>query len=247
MPIYGEEKTLQMMRSILPSKARKGTREDKRHAKKASRAKIRQALNNYDAERIDYRSYPDVEISNIVWERRAADKLSHFERWAVEITKHLPKEERLPYLKRMLPDNLIGRHAYSHLERIDELGYYWDRYSATRVPVTPFRELLPDLLRGCVVDGSQVMLNRKIKEAHQGSHLVRRGMNFDYKKGEGDDAKYHVLGRASYDVEKCDHCEKPRLFLGLGDIDSFIADIFARHRHSEWRTATSRFFSLPDR
>lgn len=243
--IYGDEKTHQMMRSILPSTKRSRIRTEKRVVKQANRAKVRQALHRGE-EHIDYCTYPDIAISEIVWDRRNYDKLNHFERWAVQITKDMPKEERLPYLKRMLPDNLIGRHAYSHLERLDELGYYWERwnrYSATPVKKVDFKKELAEFLRKTVENGDQAKLNKAIKAAHHYSHLVTRGRTFDYKKGEGDDARYRVLGRAVQEYEECERCEKPRLFLGLGDIDSFIADVYAKHRHPEWREAVSKFYT----
>jgi len=70
-------------------------------------------VNNWDAwddwdEKTDLRAYPDGEIRQLVYCRRAADKLNHFERWAIEVTKHLPLEDRLGHMRAVLPRGLIG-------------------------------------------------------------------------------------------------------------------------------------------
>ena len=56
--------------------------------------------------------------------RRNADKLGPLFRWAKATTCDLPVEDRLAAVERLFDDNLIGRHALSHLE--------WDEHF--RVP-----------------------------------------------------------------------------------------------------------------
>lgn len=57
-----------------------------------------------------------------VWERRAADKVGPLIRWAERVIAQSPElrrltpAERLDHFRRVLPDDLIGRHAVSHLE-----------------------------------------------------------------------------------------------------------------------------------
>ena len=124
-------KSRDMARSILPSRARSTTahlalaRRANRHAISQKLSYIRRGdtagQEDWD-ERSDLRAYPDTEIAMIVRWRRGADKLSHFERWAVQVTKALPVEDRLGHMRAMLPGGLIGEHAMSHLRRLPELN-----------------------------------------------------------------------------------------------------------------------------
>jgi hypothetical protein len=124
-------KSRDMARSILPSRAR-STTAHLALTRRANRRAVGQKLSyiragdrgdqeNWD-ERSDLRAYPDIEIGMIVRWRRGADKLNHFERWAVQVTKPLPVEDRLGYMRAMLPGGLIGDHALSHLRRLPELN-----------------------------------------------------------------------------------------------------------------------------
>jgi hypothetical protein len=123
-------KSRDMARSILPSRARSTTahlaltRRANRHAITQRLSYIRSGgradQEDWD-ESSDLRAYPDAEIAMIVRWRRGADKLNHFERWAVQVTKPLPVEDRLGHLQAMLPTGLIGDHAMSHRRRLPEL------------------------------------------------------------------------------------------------------------------------------
>lgn len=135
-------KSRDMARSILPSRARSTTARLAR-TRRANRHAIGQRLSyirrghradqeDWD-ERSDLRAYPDVEIGIIVRWRRGADKLNHFERWAVEVTKPLPVEDRLGHMRAMLPGGLIGEHAMSHLRRLPELNPDHENAYALRV------------------------------------------------------------------------------------------------------------------
>src|SRR5688572_9565054 len=116
-----KDKTFDMMRSILPSTARKGTRDDKRILHKKNRAEIREILETCDdwddAAMLDHcwtpRFMPGWDT--IVYDRRASDKLHHFERWAEKITSQLPADERMDYMRSIVPPTVIGEHALSHL------------------------------------------------------------------------------------------------------------------------------------
>jgi hypothetical protein len=134
-------KSRHMARSILPSRARSTTahlvltRRANRHAITQSLSYIRRGdradQEDWD-ERSDLRSYPDKEIAMIVRWRRGADKLNHFERWAVQVTKPLPVEDRLGHMRAMLPAGLVGDHAMSHLRRLPELNPCHMSYYALR-------------------------------------------------------------------------------------------------------------------
>jgi hypothetical protein len=77
-----------------------------------------------DAER-----FPTRRIREVVIERRYADKVAPFIRWSVNTTRHIRIEDRIPTLAAVLPPNLIGAHAISHLAGISELQpdlpYLW--------------------------------------------------------------------------------------------------------------------------
>jgi len=129
-----------MARSILPSRYRSPGKHlalAKRANRNQIRAELRHLVKHPDLmedawdERMDLRAYPDVEIAWIVRWRRGGDKLAHFQRWAIATTKDMPIENRLSYLRTVLPDGLIGDHAMSHLRDLPELNPHprWRRYS----------------------------------------------------------------------------------------------------------------------
>ena len=118
---YGNEKVRQMARSILPS-SRKGAARARwalRAAKKRNRAEVRVELRkvlrdeDHEADNdVDLLAYPDAEIRRIVRDRRSADKLAHFEKWAVEVTADIVEPDgRLAKMRGVLPKGLIGDHA----------------------------------------------------------------------------------------------------------------------------------------
>ena len=124
------DKHRDMARSILPSKHRRQAAKAKGVVKRRARYEIRQqlrVLQVHDLSTIDdwdasfnCRAWPDAKISSLVARRRQADKLNHFERWAIAITATLPIEERLGHMAAILPKGLIGDHAISHLVRLPE-------------------------------------------------------------------------------------------------------------------------------
>lgn len=108
---YGDEKPREMMRSILPSTRRYSTWEKKR-LKRAQRSRTKQALRDYCKEALyddDEGCWSDDSLlrskighadqlmrrdqSCMVSERRAADKINHFVRWAEAKTSHIPEED----------------------------------------------------------------------------------------------------------------------------------------------------------
>lgn len=120
-------------RSILPSRHRASARHDLAEAKRRHRRLIRADLRAltaevaHDADRaldatIDLRRTADAEVNAIRRARRAADKLNHFERWAVRATREIPVEDRRSHLRAILPDGLIGEHAMSHLDHLPDIS-----------------------------------------------------------------------------------------------------------------------------
>lgn len=118
-------------RSILPSTSRSVASDlaaAKRHNRRAVRADLRALRRDeYDDGVVDVRRTADHEINRLRRYRRGADKLNHFERWAVRVTRDMPIEERLGWLRSVLPGGLIGDHALSHLRRIPELDPHAER------------------------------------------------------------------------------------------------------------------------
>lgn len=143
---YGENKRRTMMRSILPSTARKGAREDKNAINRRRRARVRSDLHDvwdlesaeeWDADWIH--KDLDYKTTYVVWDRRGADKVSHFIRWAEAKTAHIEDDhEKIPYMRQFLPNNMIGRHAESHLPYDwdpNAHARWWYRYGV--IPRTP--------------------------------------------------------------------------------------------------------------
>lgn len=138
--VYGRAKRLEMARSVLPSTSRQHAREALAAVRRTSRRAIARdlrrytgaaedATDRYDHDGLDLARYPNDEIKEIVCDRRSADKLGSFQRWAVETTRHLPVEERLEAVRDVLPRDLIGRHALSHVRAMKEFRWmdhdYW--------------------------------------------------------------------------------------------------------------------------
>jgi hypothetical protein len=130
--IYGKEKTRQMVRSILPSKARKAAKHRKDCLHRENRRKSALQLTTLRGpatyvidefedigDDLTYWIEPkdsDGGWDTIVSDRREADKLNHFELWAYKKTKHLSVDERFKKMESLVPNNLIGQHALSHLD-----------------------------------------------------------------------------------------------------------------------------------
>jgi hypothetical protein len=135
--LYGEEKVRSMARSILPATNRRSARQTAERIKRRNRRNTRQTLHmwkrcvdplEFEGHIVDY-GEPDKHngwsdegtIKQAMWARRDADKLNSMIRWAKAYTAHLEDpEDRYRLMKKVLPDNLIGRHALSHLVVLDE-------------------------------------------------------------------------------------------------------------------------------
>ncbi len=110
------EKLLDMTRSILPSKARKRARKQKAIVKRSTRRSVRQDVDHYDEDsKIDLKRDPSMRW--IVFSRQSADKLNHFMRWCEALTRGMPKQRKLEYVRALLPNTIVGDHAYLHWEQ----------------------------------------------------------------------------------------------------------------------------------
>lgn len=174
-----------MARSILPSKNRRPARAAKARITRASRHRVRGRLQSVASrgdidewdERFDLREDTTIDVRMAVRHRRGGDKLNHFERWAVATTRDIRPDDRLSNLRARLPENLIGWHAMSHLERRPELNpalqtSYWrwnweQRRRAQREAVLQERRQLEDAVRAFVERGGHKALNSAMKAVVQ--------------------------------------------------------------------------------
>lgn len=140
------EKRRDMCRSILPSTAPKSARESKQNANRRLRRNTANIIASYDwnGDPDEYDTfYNDLaalefsvseEIKEMVSERRGHDKVAPIMKWAEKITDHLDDpEDRRAHMWQIVPDNLIGRHAMSHIEYQDKF-YVADEYNNGYVP-----------------------------------------------------------------------------------------------------------------
>ena len=125
-----KDKIKDMIRSILPSTAVKGSREDRASAHRANRKKVRQTLHQYNNE--DWEDEDTMvmrlhesdlkrrrQIRYMVRDRRGADKINHFVRWCEKKTKHIPEDkpqERYSHISSLIGGvgDVIREHAVGH-------------------------------------------------------------------------------------------------------------------------------------
>lgn len=121
-----DEKITDVIRSVLPSTARRDARRTRQLIHRAARRKVKVALRAGDMDAVvDIRG----PIEDMVWDRRAGDKVGPLVRWALHQVGHDPRlreaslAERIDHFRQLLLNNTIGRHALSHiawpLERLD--------------------------------------------------------------------------------------------------------------------------------
>mgnify|MGYP007050450114 CR=1 FL=1 len=121
-----DEKKKDMQRSVLPSTSRKTAREERRQIHKRARARERDLLTEYrkdpEAAEPDFRENRRVAAtSNMVWDRRAYDKIGPLTRWAVRTVEETPAlraaplHEQVAHFEAILPGDLIGKHAVAHI------------------------------------------------------------------------------------------------------------------------------------
>lgn len=182
--LHGPAKRREIARSVLPSTHRKSARDDLATLRRRNRRTVRQDLHviarpgrasavvdDFDGDSADLRSYPDAEIRLAVRDRRDGDKLGPLLRWARATTRHLPLEDRLDAVRRVFNDNLIGRHALSHLEhdrhfRVDhehERHWWLYRDQARRSSNDELASDLRTIAASALEHGSHAALNRWMK------------------------------------------------------------------------------------
>lgn len=213
--IYGEEKVFHMVRSVLPSKSRQKARWNKKRIQKKYRRRLNQHMHlcRKDPEIFDV-VIPVKRMEWCVRDRRDADKLAHFEKWAIEITRHLPDpRSRLAFMKGRLPQGLIGNHAVGHLRvyeefEIDEFrteSRYARRWVIPKEPEKNYPTILYNIL--CSPGGHRA-LNK---------YMVKKHENVRWPTGRSN-----IAGVMIFEVKGP---TRPRLLRGIGDIDTFLVDL----------------------
>lgn len=126
-----DQKTRDMARSILPSTARRISRERKKGSARRARARnnarlarLMTHLDDLDGFEEDLNSYDldDNGCDSMVEDRRDADKVGPIIRWAKALINSRPRLAegdywaRRNYFSGLLGDTLAGRHALQHLD-----------------------------------------------------------------------------------------------------------------------------------
>jgi hypothetical protein len=171
------EKTRDMARSVLPSTRRAWAREARRAIHHRERARLRSAL------AVARRDEPDdIEVDlafvdrgarrDFVLDRRSGDKVAPVINWAVRTIaksvdlRQLDPRDQLDHFRRVLPDNLIGRHAVSHLEWVLVDRAEWQARWAQRRPSDRFDEELASAVDRVLAAGAHGELNRALKHSY---------------------------------------------------------------------------------
>jgi len=250
MPTYGEEKRRDMARSVLPSRRAKGAREDKRRVHGEVRSRIRDLIvkgdwdNESDLALDPQRHKPYQGIKVVVRDRRDGDNLAPLMRWAEAKADELgdTPEERCAALRAMLPDNIVGWHAMTHVDHLDAfetnpIRNAWRYARADRQ--ASYRENYNKVVRVAhkvFENGGHSAFNIELRRAHVRTGHDRRCPVFEYDADKDRMAIRHVV---KHNV-LCHTCTAdPRLLLGAHDIDEFARDVASEitgSPHLYWET-----------
>jgi hypothetical protein len=139
-----DQKIKDISRSVLPSTGRRSARDNRRRIHGRQRARELAAVIAYRRDADPEAVTPDVrgtyapDITEMVWSRRAADKVGPLTRWAKAtiaadpVLRSAPRAEQVAYFARLMPDNTIGRHAVQHIEQALEWEERRARYNTGR-------------------------------------------------------------------------------------------------------------------
>lgn len=138
--LYGDEKLREMARSILPSTfrgAKKSASRTRRQHRRNCKQIVRKAMLDEDfLDELDEQDKKEsIKLRYERRERQGADKLNHFERWAIRVTDGLDPNARMAKMRAILPDNLVGWHARTHLDFLPEFITNRHGYGGFRVDV----------------------------------------------------------------------------------------------------------------
>jgi hypothetical protein len=221
-----DQKTKDMIESILPSTARDWARVTRRIIHKRERALARSELRRAlcfvdpaDPSAIDHHdghvTFVDRRaIRAMVSDRRWADKASSLERWATRRIERdadlrdLDLSSQLDAFASLVPNNTIGRHALDHIKFALKPPRIWSSHGGARsqeVTVENLHAAVETIVRA----GAAGELNRRMKYEHR-------------RKLHRPDAT------ALPDASGSEHLRLPRLLAGQHDIDAFAANTLGR-------------------
>ncbi|WP_007520077.1 MULTISPECIES: hypothetical protein [Pseudofrankia] len=218
------EKTKDMAESVLPSTARRSARQERRRIHQRQRARERNLMvvvrgsAEHDDGDADFREvFRRRDISQMVWDRRGADKTGSLVRWAGsrvdrdDSLREASVDEQIQYFARLLPDNLIGRHAVQHIEFALEYRArpgYWRSYRAEQdARRRREHDQLATDLRAVLETGR----HRELNEALRAGYLRQAGVR---PCGAQPTVPVGAVGR---------------LLLGAHDVDDFVNTVAGRH------------------
>lgn len=222
------EKARDMARSVLPSTRRRGARMHRSHAHARERHRVRAALHEvatYD-DPDDYEGDLTWEarraISEMVGERRAADKVAPLMRWAERTVERDPVlrdasfEQRVAHFRRLLPRDLIGRHALNHLAWVLDPDPYWPwRPQPVRPATGP---TVRQKLEAIVLTGRHGELNRRLR--HESSGFYSRRVRVPAQRIVDEEHPEPGMLIPAY-TEVVNEPITTRFLLGAHDIDAF--------------------------
>ncbi len=167
------QKHRDMARSVLPSTGCVGARQDRRAIHHRERTRLREALagvrQTADADDVDADlTYVDRgAIASMVADRRGGDKVGPLMRWAERTVAQSPRlramspRDQLEHFRRLMPSNLIGEHALSHIGWALGVDRRW--YGTYRYPQPPTIAELTDAVDRVLAAGALGELNRALK------------------------------------------------------------------------------------
>lgn len=165
------EKRKDMIESVLPSTARKMARAEQArlHRRRRRSVNIELTAGSDDPIGRDVRS----EVAELIYSRRAADKVGSLERWALALIDRNPAlrdadvDDQLEHFRRLLPDTKIGRHALSHIGFTLRWRAREPWQGTDRPPVVSKAEVQRLYERGLHDE-----LNRQLKQRHESPRLL---------------------------------------------------------------------------
>lgn len=242
--IYGEEKIRQMARSILPSKRSSTSRKILQDIEQSHRAYVRQNIRRIDGDwelpdSFDPKCDPQIKVAWEVGERREADKLGHFEAWAVSKVKDIPgADARVAAMRAMLPDGVIGQHAMGHLRAYDEfrLERTWLDSRHKYVRQTKAERAAEDKVIRAAAHAHRVTLLKQIIEQSWSHRLFNKHMEHKTVKWPvwtlqvlttqwNGDNRYVTTRKDQY-VDTPQGPLHARKLGGMGDVEDFLRDLY---------------------
>jgi hypothetical protein len=166
------EKRKDMIESVLPSTARKMARAERARLHRRRRRSISIELTSGSDDPVgrDVRS----EFAELIYSRRAADKVGSLERWAIALIdrdcalREAGVDQQLDHFRRLLPNTKIGRHALSHIG----FALRWRAREPWRGWVRP-PVVTEDEVHRLYERGLHDELNRQLKQRLDAPRLLR--------------------------------------------------------------------------